>query len=57
MPAVLIVCPFAEDLVPTRIDAESIDELDEENLLVDCPECGQEHRWTPTQPVMSVAAP
>jgi hypothetical protein len=57
MPAVLIACPFAEDLVPTRIDAASVDELDEENVLVDCPECGQDHQWTPLQAVISVAAP
>ena len=55
MPAVLIVCPFTEDLVSTRVDANDLGELEEDNVLVRCPECGQDHTWTPREAVVSVA--
>jgi hypothetical protein len=55
MPPVLIVCPFSEELVTTRVDAMTLDELDQDNVLAGCPDCGQAHKWTPEDAVLSAA--
>jgi hypothetical protein len=55
MPPVLIVCPVGDELVPTRVNAQKLDDLDGDNLLINCPECGRDHRWTPLEAVLSVA--
>ena len=49
MPPVLISCPATGDLVPTGVqadDAEDFEHLPAQNLLIACPECGQDHAWT-----------
>ena len=43
MPPVLIVCPITEDIVPTGVDVESIDELTTNHLLIACPQGGRDH--------------
>ena len=47
MPPVLISCPTTGDLVPTGVNAISLEELaDDKSLLIACPECGRDHEWT-----------
>ena len=53
MPPVLIPCPSAEWLVPTGKAVESLDELDESNILRRCVECGRDHEWTPADAVLA----
>lgn len=55
MPPVLIVCPITEDIVPTGVDVESIEELTTNHLLIACPQCGRDHDWTPADAVLSSA--
>ena len=43
MAAVLISCPTTGGLVPVGVQASELDELEAENMMVDCPECGSEH--------------
>ena len=59
MPHVLIDCPISGALVPTGADAddaEDLDRLPDENLLIDCPDCGRDHEWTPAEAVLSAGA-
>jgi hypothetical protein len=53
MAAVLISCPTTGGLVPVGVQAAELDELEPENLMVDCPECGSEHRWEPIDAVLT----
>jgi len=53
MPPVLIQCPFTEELVPTGAQAESLEALEADNLLIACPECGRDHEWTPADAVLA----
>jgi hypothetical protein len=56
MPPVLIACPESGTLVPTGAhadDAEDLDHLPDENLLTDCPNCGNDHVWTPMDAVVA----
>jgi len=49
MPPVLITCPTTNELVPTGAhadDAEDLEHLPDDNLLIACPECGRDHEWT-----------
>jgi hypothetical protein len=46
MAAVLIACPESGGLVPTGVNVRDLDELDAENVLIDCPDCGLDHPWT-----------
>jgi hypothetical protein len=55
MPPVLIVCPFSDELVPTRLEAATLDELDQDNLLDGCSDCGQAHKWTREEALLSAA--
>ena len=58
MPAVLTTCPTSGDLIPTGIvvdDADEIHALDEDSLLVACPNCGRDHWWTPQEAVVAPA--
>ena len=49
MRQVMIRCPNTEDLVPTGLEAASLQKLDQaEYLLIDCLECGQDHLWEPS---------
>ena len=52
MRPVLIECPGTHRLVPTGLMAEDLDELEDENVLWDCPDCHGSHRWTPTDAVL-----
>jgi hypothetical protein len=54
MAAVLISCPRTGALVPTGANVEEIEELEPTNLLIDCPDCGADHEWTPVEAVLSV---
>lgn len=56
MPAVLIMCPITESLVPTGLhvrDWRDLDELPDENWLGACSECGRDHDWMPRDAVLS----
>jgi hypothetical protein len=56
MPPVLISCPVTGDLVPTGVeadDAEGIEHLPDDNLLIACPECGRDHEWKPQDAVVA----
>lgn len=56
MPPVLIACPKTNSLVPTGAhadDAEDLEHLPDENLLIACPECGHDHEWTPEDAVVA----
>lgn len=52
MPSVLILCPFAEWLVPTGQSVENLADLDETNVLRRCVECGRDHEWTRADAVL-----
>jgi hypothetical protein len=56
MAAVLISCPATDALVPTGMNVSSLDELKPTNLLLDCPDCGRDHEWTPREAVLSAYA-
>ena len=57
MAPVLISCPISGRLVPTGIEAESEDELDMEgHVLLACPDCGADHRWSRMDAVLAVEA-
>lgn len=46
MRQVFISCPRTGDLVPTGVEAMSLDALeDRDYLLIDCLGCGQDHAW------------
>jgi hypothetical protein len=53
MAAVLISCPETGGLVPTGANARNLEDLDAENLLIDCPDCGLDHPWTNVDAVLS----
>lgn len=53
MHSVLIACPQTFDLVPTGFEADSVDELEAENMLFDCPSCHGDHPWTPAEAVLA----
>jgi hypothetical protein len=55
--AVLIECPEAGTLVPTGIHVETHHDLESTNLLLDCPDCGQDHPWEPADAVLASAPP
>jgi hypothetical protein len=40
--------------VPTGANVEDIGELEPTNLLIDCPDCGADHEWSPVEAVLSV---
>ncbi len=42
---VLTSCPVTGALIPTGVFAERVDDLPDDNLLRDCPECGADHFW------------
>jgi len=52
---VLIACPTTGDLVPTGIDVDALEELNDEpeRLLIACPVCGRDHAWTPVEAVLA----
>lgn len=52
MPPVLITRPTTGDLVPAGMHARSLEELDEQNLLIGCPDCARDHEWTPADAVI-----
>lgn len=54
--AVLIACPATDALVPTGMNVSSLDNLEPINLLLDCPDCGRDHEWTPMEAVLSAYA-
>ena len=53
MSPVLTVCPVSGNLVPTGVDADSLDEIAPENVLLDCPDCGGDHVWTAVDAVLA----
>ena len=54
MRQVMIRCPFTGDLVPTGLEASSLEKLDQSQyLLIDCLECGQDHGWEPSQATLA----
>ena len=52
MAAVLISCPETGGLVPTGVNVRDLDELNAENVLIDCPDCGLDHPWTSVDAVL-----
>jgi hypothetical protein len=56
MHPVLIECPLTHQLVPTGFEAVDLDELEPSNLLIDCPGCGQDHMWMPSEAVLMAPA-
>ena len=50
---VLLRCPVTRELVPTGFWADSVDELEPDNELIDCPSCGNDHPWTPSSAIFS----
>ena len=56
MAAVLISCPRTDGLVATGADVVALEDLETENVLSSCPECGSDHVWTPTDAVLSAFA-
>jgi hypothetical protein len=52
MAQILTECPESGGLVPTSVDAENLDDLPLDNVLVACPDCGSDHAWTPAEAVM-----
>ena len=56
MAAVLISCPATDALVPTGMNVSNLDDLEPTNLLLDCPDCGRDHEWTPIEAVLSAYA-
>jgi hypothetical protein len=53
MAAVLIACPDTGGLVPTGADVLGLDDLEADNRLVECPECGNDHAWSARDAVLS----
>jgi len=54
MRQVMIRCPITGDLVPTGLEATSLEKLDRsEYLLIDCLECGQDHAWELSQATLA----
>lgn len=53
MAAVLIACPDTGGLVPTGADVLGLEDLEVDNHLVDCPECGNDHAWLARDAVLS----
>ena len=35
------------------MNVSSLDDLQPTNLLLDCPDCGRDHEWTPIEAVLS----
>ncbi|MGI8657465.1 MAG: hypothetical protein ACR2K4_01680 [Candidatus Limnocylindria bacterium] len=56
MPPVLITCPITDDLIPTGLDVNDLDELQADNLLTACPVCGRDHEWTPADAVLAAVS-
>ncbi|HEX7224969.1 MAG TPA: hypothetical protein VF367_05265 [Candidatus Limnocylindria bacterium] len=52
---VLVSCPKTGELVPSGFWADTLDELEAENELLDCPACGSDHRWTPPEAILGWA--
>ena len=46
---VLVACPLTGEPVPTGYWADSLEELEPLNQLIDCPACGDDHDWSPAQ--------
>jgi len=57
MYTVLIACPETLDLVPTGFDAETLDDLEDDNTLFYCPACGADHAWTRLEAVLAPGEP
>ncbi len=55
MRGVLIACTQTLDLVATGFEADSLDELEDENMLFACPSCDADHPWTPMDAVLADA--
>ena len=54
MPAVQIVCPTTNTLIPTLVEADSLDDVEPtNNLRANCPSCGQEHEWNVADAVLA----
>ena len=49
---VLISCPRTFDLAPTGVEVANVQDVDEHNVLVDCPACGNDHEWGPDDAVL-----
>ena len=46
---VLVGCPLTGEMVPTGYWADSLEELEPFNQLIECPACGDDHDWSPMQ--------
>ena len=57
MTPVFIACPETLDLVPTGVDADTLDELAPINSLLDCPSCSHDHEWTAAEAVLGPRDP
>ena len=50
---VLIECPVTHALVPTGTMAERAEQLPLISLLIDCPDCAQDHLWRAADGVLA----
>jgi hypothetical protein len=53
---VLVACTATGELVPTGFWADTLDELEPENELIDCPACGSDHAWSRSDAVLGWGA-
>lgn len=53
VPQVLITCPITKSLIPTGIHVTNLEDVDDDNLLIACPECGRDHEWTRNDAVLA----
>jgi hypothetical protein len=51
---VLINCPQTDDLVPTGVTADVLDNLPEVNVLNGCQACGGDHEWRRDEAIVTV---
>ena len=55
-PLILTACPASGALVPTGVDVEMFGDLAPDNTLLACPDCGEDHDWTPSEAVLVPSA-
>jgi hypothetical protein len=49
---ILVCCTETGELVATGFWADTLDELEPDNVLIDCPACGRDHAWSPSDAVL-----
>jgi hypothetical protein len=56
MPPILIACPVSGNLIPTGSEANRLGEASKPGVVLDCPDCGQDHEWDARDAVFAAAA-